>query len=345
MKELGSHLKTLHSLWAKGIQFLGCRYAILGGAMTWVSHHGLVAAISESGGFGVLAGGSLSARDLEEEIQNTRRKTNCPFGVNLITFHPHIEELIKVCCDQEVSHVFLGGGLPSQEMIMKLKQAHIRIVGFAPSLAVGKRLVRAGADALVIEGSEAGGHVGPVSSSVLAQEILPAMDVPVFVAGGIGDGLGMLTYLMMGAAGCQLGTRFVCAEESQAHPRFKRAFIRAQAREAVLSAQLDPQFPVIPVRALENNGTKNFLICQQEAIEAYKKGEISQKEAQIKIEMFWAGALKRAVLEGDIENGSLMAGQSVGMVKAIEPCQAIIDSLIDQALVHIARIGQCYKES
>ena len=178
-----------------------------------------------------------------------------------------------------------------------------------------RKLVRSGADALVIEGSEAGGHIGPVSLNVLAQEILPHVrDVPVFVAGGIGRGEAILSYLEMGAAGAQIGTRFVCASECVAHPNFKRAFIRGAARDALPTVQLDESFPVIPVRALQNAGTKRFLEHQAEVIRRFRAGELTKEAAQLDIEHFWAGALRRAVVDGDVENGSLMAGQSVGMV-------------------------------
>ncbi|MBL0941325.1 MAG: nitronate monooxygenase, partial [Alphaproteobacteria bacterium] len=214
-----------------------------------------------------------------------------------------------------------------------LKKAGIKVVCFAPSLGVAKRLVRIGADALVIEGMEAGGHTGPVSTSVLAQEILPYIqEVPIFVAGGIGRGEAITSYLEMGASGCQLGTRFVCATESRAHPKFKHAFIYAEARDAVLSVQYDEKFPVIPVRALVNNATREFMKTQQRVLECFEKGEVTQKEAQLEIEHFWAGALRRAVVEGDIENGSLMAGQSVGMVKQEQTTQSIIDELVNQAI-------------
>jgi enoyl-[acyl-carrier protein] reductase II len=176
---------------------------------------------------------------------------------------------------------------------------------------------------------------------VLAQEILPNIrGVPVFVAGGIGRGEAIVSYLEMGAAGVQLGTRFVCAHESIAHPNFKKAFIRAGARDAVASVQLDPRFPVIPVRALVNPATQNFIARQREIIERFNRGDVSQKEAQLEIEHYWAGALRRAVIDGDVENGSLMAGQSVGMVTREQSTQEILDELIDQAVAAIiARAG------
>jgi len=172
---------------------------------------------------------------------------------------------------------------------------------------------------------------------VLAQEILPEIrEVPVFVAGGIGRGEAILGYLEMGASGCQLGTRFVCATESIAHPRFKQAFLRASARDAVLSVQLDPRFPVIPVRALFNEASKRFLEFQRTVIDRFNRGEVDLKAAQLEIEHFWAGALRRAVIEGDVENGSIMAGQSVGMVTDEQPTAAILRELVDQAVAALA---------
>jgi enoyl-[acyl-carrier protein] reductase II len=213
-----------------------------------------------------------------------------------------------------------------------------RLICFAPALVIARKLVRSGAEAIIIEGSEAGGHIGPVSTGVLAQEILPHLgETPVFVAGGIGRGEAILSYLEMGAAGCQLGTRFVCARESVAHPKFKQAFIRAAARDAMPSVQLDPRFPVIPVRALNNGGTRRFVEFQREVLQRFSEGKVDQKSAQLEIEHFWAGALRRAVIEGDVESGSLMAGQSVGMVTREQTTREIIEELVEQALDSLER--------
>ena len=235
----------------------------------------------------------------------------------------------------------LAGGLPPRETMQRLKAGGAKVVCFAPSLALAKKLVRTGADALVIEGMEAGGHIGPVSTSVLAQEILPFVDeVPVFVAGGIGHGEMIAAYLQMGAAGVQMGTVFVCAEESTAHPAFKQAFIRAAARDAVPSVQIDPEFKVIPVRALANAGTRRFTETQIEVIGRFRSGELTYEEASLAIEHYWAGALRRAVVDGDVENGSLMAGQSVGLVRRIQPVAAILAELVEQAERALARRAQ-----
>jgi enoyl-[acyl-carrier protein] reductase II len=331
----------LDRLWKRGTDFLGTRVAIMGGAMSWVSERHLVSAISNAGGFGVIACGSMNPTLLEAEIAATQALTQKPFGVNLITMHPQMDDLVRVTLAAGVGHVVLAGGLPPPAAIRAIKDGGAKLVCFAPALSLAKKLVRSGADAIVIEGSEAGGHIGPVSLTVLAQEILPYLrDVPVFVAGGLARGDAILSYLEMGAAGAQLGTRFVCATESIAHPNFKRAFLRAAAREAVPTVQLDPRFPVIPVRALVNDGTRRFMEHQADVIRRFQAGELTKESAQLDIEHFWAGSLRRAVIEGDVENGSLMAGQSVGMVTREQPTAEIIAELVDQAVSALmARAG------
>jgi enoyl-[acyl-carrier protein] reductase II len=322
-----------NQLWRRGREFLGTEYAILGGAMSWVSERHLVAAISNAGGFGIIACGSMTPELLAAEIEGTQALTSKPFGVNLITMHPRLADLIAVCGQLDVKFVVLAGGLPQSASIAQVKESGARLLCFTPTVAFGRKLVRLGADALIIEGAEAGGHIGPVATSVLAQEILPEIrDVPVFVAGGIGRGEAILSYLEMGASGVQLGTRFVCATESIAHPSFKKAFIKANARDAMPSVQVDPNFPVIPVRAITNDAARRFTLFQHEVIERFRSGELDQKAAQLEIEHFWVGALRKAVIEGDVENGSLMAGQSVGMVEREQPTAEIIAELIEQAL-------------
>jgi enoyl-[acyl-carrier protein] reductase II len=300
--------------------------------MSWVSERNLVAALSNAGGFGTIACGSMNPDLLRKEIQGTKLLTQKPFGVNLITMHPQLDALIDVCLSEKVTHIVLAGGLPPAPAIKKIKDSGAKLMCFTPTAALGKKLIRSGADALIIEGMEAGGHIGPVSTSVLAQEILPEIrDVPVFVAGGIGRGEAILSYLEMGASGVQLGTRFVCATESIAHDKFKKAFIRANARDAMPSVQLDARFPIIPVRAIVNDGSKKFMEKQREVIARFDSGELDKDAAQLEIEHFWAGALRRAVIEGDTETGSVMAGQSVGMVVREQSCAEILDELVAQA--------------
>jgi len=327
-----SAFKKTSALMARGAEFLGSEYAILCGAMSWVSERNLVSAISNAGGFGVIACGAMTPELLDAEIAATRALTGKAFGVNLITMHPQLFELIAVCAKHEVGHVVLAGGIPPKGSVEAIKQGGAKVICFAPTLALGRKLLRSGADALVIEGMEAGGHIGPVSTSVLAQEILPTLAAEnlVFVAGGIGRGEAIAGYLEMGAAGVQLGTRFACASESIAHPDFKKAFFRASARDAIASVQVDPRLPVIPVRALRNKGTEAFSAKQIEVARRLDEEALAMTEAQLQIEHYWAGALRRAVIDGDVENGSLMAGQSVGMVTQEEPVAEIIAALMNE---------------
>ena len=274
-------MTKLRHLMQRGTDFLGCEVAIMCGAMSWVSERNLVSAISNAGGFGVIACGAMSPELLDAEIAATKKLTAKPFGVNLITMHPQIMELIDVCAKYNVSHVVIAGGLPPKGSIEAIKAFGAKVICFAPALTLAKKFARSGVDALVIEGSEAGGHIGPVSTSVLAQEILPELgdQLPIFVAGGIARGGAVASYLEMGAAGVQLGTRFVCAHESIAHPNFKAAFLRANARDAVASVQIDPRLPVIPVRALKNKGTEEFTKKQVEVAAMLDRGEIDMDTA------------------------------------------------------------------
>jgi enoyl-[acyl-carrier protein] reductase II len=334
-------MTKLSNLMARGAAFLGAEVAIMAGAMSWISDRHLVSAMSNAGGFGVIACGAMSPDLLDNEIAETKKRTDKPFGVNLITMHPQLNDLIAVCAKHEVTHVVLAGGLPPTGSIDTIKGSGAKLICFAPALSLAKKLIRSGVDALVIEGMEAGGHIGPVSTSVLAQEILPevADQVPVFVAGGIGRGEAMAGYLEQGAAGVQIGTRLVCATECIAHPNFKKAFLRASARDAISSVQIDPRLPVIPVRALKNAGTEEFTRKQLEVARMLDDGKVNMGEAQLEIEHFWAGALRRAVIDGDVENGSLMAGQSVGMVKSEEPVADILATLMAEAATALETRG------
>jgi enoyl-[acyl-carrier protein] reductase II len=333
-------MTRLDQLSQRGRNFLGSRHAIMAGAMTWVSERHLVSAISNAGGFGVIACGSMTPDLLDTEIAATKALTDKPFGVNLITLHPAMIDLIAVCAKHHVSHIVLAGGLPAGAAIEAIKAAEAKLMCFAPTAALARKLVRSGVDAIVIEGSEAGGHIGPVSLGVLAQEILPVItEVPVFVAGGIGRGAAIAAWLEMGASGVQLGTRFAASAESIAHANFKKAFFRASARDAIASMQIDPRLPVIPVRALKNAGTEAFNAKQREVAAQVDRGEIDLATGQLAIEHYWAGALRRAVVDGDVENGSLMAGQSVGMVTREQPVAEIIAELVAEAEAALAGRG------
>lgn len=324
---------NIRKLMQRGTEFLGCDVAIMCGAMSWISERNLVSAMSNAGGFGVIACGAMTVDLLDNEIAETKKLTDKPFGVNLITMHPDLMDLIAICGKHQVTHIVLAGGLPPKGSIEAIKATGAKLICFAPAMALAKKFIRSGVDALVIEGMEAGGHIGPVATNVLVQEILPdiAEQIPVFVAGGIGRGEAIASYLEMGAAGVQLGTRFVCAHECIAHENFKKAFLKGNARDAIASVQIDPRLPVIPVRALKNKGTEEFTAKQREVANMLDEGKVDMGQAQLEIEHFWAGALKRAVIDGDVENGSLMAGQSVGMVQSEQSVAEIIAELMAQA--------------
>ncbi len=333
-------LKYLPNAWKTGTDFLGTRHAILCGAMTWVSESNLVSAISNAGGFGVIAGGNMPPGLLAEEIGKTREKTRFPFGVNMITVAPNFRSHIDIVVREKVPFAIFAGSIPSGKDIERVKASGAKVLCFAPVLSLAKRMIKQGVDALIIEGNEAGGHIGPVATSVLAQEfLLNIKEVPVFVAGGIGTGEMIAQYLSLGAAGAQLGTRFVVAEECIAHPRFKEAFIRAHARDAVPTSQFDPSLPTIPVRAIVNEGTQDFNRLQLDLLNKVKSGRMSREEGQEKLEEFWVGALRRAVIDGDIERGSLMAGQSVAFAKKIQPVAGIIEDLVSSAERKLAEMA------
>jgi len=331
---------VLNKYWKRGCDYLGVEKSILCGAMSWISEASLVSAISNEGGFGIIAGGNMPPDLLVKEIEKTRSMTDRSFGVNLVTVANEFKRQVEQVAKTNIEHVFIAGGIPSAEEIKKLKGTGKKVTCFAPTLFMAKRMIKYGADALVIEGSEAGGHVGPVSTSVLAQEILFNLsEVPVFVAGGIGTGEMMAHYIAMGAAGCQLGTRFVVADECIAHDNFKNLYIKAKAKDAVVTTRMDRSLPTIPVRAIANKGTKKFDELQLELLNKLKTKEISKQEAFEELETFWLGGLRKAAIDGDVENGSVMAGQIVGTINSVEPAKNIIDNLVEHAEETVKRFS------
>lgn len=318
---------------------MGCRYPIMCGAMTWVSDPKLVSAMGEAGGFGLLAGGNAPVEVLREEILETRKMTDTPFGVNIITLAPAYEKHLDLICDLGCKMIVFAGGIPKKSDVQQAKDAGAKVICFASTAPLAMKLIDRGADALMLEGSEAGGHIGPIALSILIQQILFEVEsVPIFIAGGIGTGKMMAHMLLMGAAGVQLGTKFVTADECKAHPVFKDAFIRAKARDAMATPQFDSRLPVSPVRALRNEGSIEFSKLQLELLHKLDHELIDRQEAQYEVERFWAGALRRAAIDGDISRGSLMAGQSVGLVNEQKPLKAIIDELVDEAEAELGKL-------
>ena len=326
---------------ARGRDFLGCETPIMCGAMTWVSDPKLVAAVCNAGGFGCLAGGNTPVAILEKQIEETRKLTDKPFAVNLITIAPAYKEHMEMIQRVKLPYIVFAGSFPKEKEIIAAKATGAKVLCFASTLSIAERMHRYGADALILEGSEAGGHIGHVSLIVLLQEVLfRYSDIPVFVAGGIATGRMAAHMLLMGASGVQLGTRFAIATESCAHAKFKDFFLRAEARDAVSTPQFDSRLPVVAVRALRNKGHEIFRKLQLDLVQQLDRGEIHREQAQMEVEKFWMGALRKAVIDGDVENGSLMAGQSVGLVNKVQPVAEIIQELAGEIEQELRTVKQ-----
>jgi len=323
----------------RGRAFLGVRYPIVCGAMTWISDRFLVKAVSDCGGFGVLAAGNMEEDRLREEIAECARVVEGPFGVNLVTIAPNFPAHKRVVKESAAPFVVFAGSFPTAGDVREMKEVGKKVMAFASTDSIARQMVRFGVDALILEGSEAGGHIGHVTLTILLQQVLFSdPPVPVFVAGGIARGRMIAHLLLMGAAGVQMGTRFVMSEECRAHPRLKEAFRKAKAREAVETPQYDRRIPVIAVRALRNEAMEEFRRLQLELMGKLDRGEIGREEAQKRVEEFWMGGLRRAAVEGDTERGSLMAGQSVGLVNRILPMREIFRELVGEAEAELRRI-------
>jgi enoyl-[acyl-carrier protein] reductase II len=323
----------------KGRDFLGVKYPILCGAMTWVSDPKLVATVSNSGGFGCLAGGNTPPEILEAQILETIKLTDKPFGINLVTVAPLYKEHLKLVEKLKPEFVIFAGSIPRINEVQQAKDIGAKVICFASTLSLARRMLKYGADALILEGMEAGGHVGHVSLMVLLQQLLFEInDVPIFAAGGVATGRMCAHLLMMGAAGVQLGTRFAVAEESCAHKEFKQAYLRANARDAISTPEFDSRLHVVAVRALKNRAMEDFGRLQLGLLKEIEAEKIKREEAQLEVEKFWMGGLRKAVVEGDVATGSMMAGQSVGLVNKVQPVREIIEELAGEIEDELVRV-------
>ncbi|HJO95798.1 MAG TPA: nitronate monooxygenase [Victivallales bacterium] len=326
-------------LYKRGSEFLNVKYPIICGAMTWVSEPKLVSAVANAGGFGCLAGGNTPPDILKAQIEETRKLTDNPIAVNIITIAPAYQDHLELVKDLKLPYIIFAGGFPNRDEIKAAKNTGAKVICFASTASIAKRMVKFGADAIVLEGMEAGGHVGHVSLIVLLQQVLFEInEVPVFVGGGLATGKMCAHMLMMGASGVQLGTRFAMAEECLAHPKFKEKFIHANARDAISTPQYDSRLPVVAVRALRNKGMEDFGRLQLDLLKQLDKGEISRNDAQFKVEEYWMGGLRSAVVDGNIETGSLMAGQSVGLIKKPETVDEIFGELLTNIEKELQRV-------
>jgi len=303
----------------------GIEYPVIQGGMAWLGTAELASAVSNGGGLGIIGAGNAPPSWIREQIRATREWTSKPFALNIMLMTPFLEEVIQVVLEEGVSIVTTGGGNPGV-YIPTFKEAGIKVMPVVSSVALAKRLERAGADALVAEGLESGGHIGETATMALLPQVVDSVTIPVVAAGGIGDGRGLAAALCLGAQGVQLGTRFVCAEECVAHPNFKRKVLEARDRSTVATGYATGH----PVRCIENRLTRQF--------QALERGGASVEE----LELLGQGKLELAALDGDTEEGSVMAGQIAGLIADIKPAAAIIKEIVDQAESIIARLSNSY---
>lgn len=292
-------------------RLLGIEYPIIQGGMAWVAEYHLAAAVSKAGGLGVIGAASAPAEWVREQIREAKKLTDKPVGVNIMLMSPYADEMAKVIVEEEVKVVTTGAGNPEKYMNM-WKAADVKVIPVVASVALAKRMERCGADAVVAEGCEAGGHIGENTTMVLVPQIVDAVQIPVIAAGGIADGRGVAAAFMLGAKGVQLGTHFVVTDESQVHENYKERIIKAKDIDSRVTGRSTGH----PVRALRNNMTKRY-------IELENKGASFEE-----LELLTLGGLRRAVVEGDVKNGSVMAGQIAGMVRERRSCEALIMKLV-----------------
>ena len=293
---------------------LNIKYPILQGGMAWVATHELAAAVSEAGGLGIIGAGNAPAEFIKDEIRKLKELTDKPFGVNIMLMSPFAEDIVGIICDEGVPVVTTGAGNPGK-YIKKLKEHNVKIIPVVPTVSLALRLEREGVDALIVEGTEAGGHIGELTTMSLVPQVVDAVKIPVISAGGIGDGRGFLAALTLGAEGVQIGTRFVCSTEAKVHIKYKEAIVKAKDRDAQVTGRSTGH----PVRVLKNKFTKEFL-------------DLERRNTSLEeLELLGSGRLKLAVVDGDVDKGSLMAGQIAGLIKDIKPCKEIIEEIVFSA--------------
>lgn len=297
---------------SKLCELLGIQYPIIQGGMAWVSTAKLAAGVSNAGGLGIIAAGNAPADAVREQITRAKQLTDQPFGVNVMLLSPYVEEIVDLVCEEKVAALIFGAGSAPKSYIDKLKAAGVKVIHVVPSVAIAKKAEKNGVDAIVAEGGEAGGHIGELSTMVLVPQVADAVSVPVVAAGGIADSRGIAAAFALGAQGVQVGTRFICADECEAHENYKLAVVHAKDRDAIVTGRSTGH----PVRCLKNKLAKRMLDAEAEGL--------SREE----FEKLGIGGLRRAVVDGDADNGSLMAGQSAAMVTKIQSCQEIIDELV-----------------
>lgn len=295
-------------------EILGLKYPVIQGGMAWVAESHLASAVSKAGGLGLIAAASAPAEWVREQIREVRKHTNCPFGVNIMMISPNADDVAKIVVEENVPVVTTGAGTPEKYMAM-WKEAGVKVIPVVASVAMAKRMERCGADAIVAEGTEAGGHIGENTTMVLVPQIADAVQIPVIAAGGIADGRGMAAAFMLGAEGIQMGTRFVATVEAEVHENYKQCITKAKDIDSRVTGRATGH----PVRALRNKMTTEYIRLEKEGA--------SFEE----LEHLTLGSLRKAVVDGDVKEGSVMAGQIAGLIADIKPCKEAIESIVSQA--------------
>ncbi len=302
---------------------LGIEYPIIQGGMAWVSTAELAAAVSEAGGLGIIGSGAAPSGWLKEQLRKTRQLTQKPFGVNVMLRSPFLDEIMSLLLAEPVAVVTTGAGNPGK-YVASLREAGTKVIPVVSSVALAKRLARGGVDALIAEGMESGGHIGELATMALLPQVVDAVDIPVIAAGGVFDGRGLVAAMALGAVGVQMGTRFMCAEECTVHRRVKEYVIKARDRDTAVTGISTGH----PVRALRNKLTRKY--------QEMEKENLSPEE----IEKLGVGSLRRAMVDGDVENGTVMAGQVSAMVKKVQPVKDIIRDIINEAGLILGRLNR-----
>ncbi|MEF2594910.1 MAG: enoyl-[acyl-carrier-protein] reductase FabK [Lachnospiraceae bacterium] len=293
---------------------LGIEYPVIQGGMAWVAEHNLAAAVSNAGGLGIIAAANAPYEYVRDEIRKTKELTDRPFGVNIMLLSPHAEDVARAVVEEKVPVVTTGAGNPGTYM-KQWKEAGIKVIPVVASVALAKLMQRAGADAVVAEGCESGGHIGESTTMTLVPQVADAVSIPVIAAGGIADGRGFAAARMLGAQAVQVGTRFVVSRECVVHPRYKQQILRAKDIDSVVTGRSGGH----PVRALRNKMSREYLRREQAGCEFEE------------LESLTVGALRKAVVDGDVDYGTLMAGQIAGMIQEEKSCREIIEGMMDEA--------------
>ena len=295
-------------------ELLGIEYPVIQGGMAWVAEYNLAAAVSEAGGLGIIGAGGAPAEFVREQIKKAKEVTDKPFGVNIMLMNPEADAIAQVIVDEGVKVVTTGAGNPSKYMDM-WKAAGVKVIPVVASVAMAKLMERGGADAVVAEGMESGGHIGSTTTMALVPQVVDAVNIPVIAAGGIADGRGMAAAFMLGAEAVQIGTRFVVASECVVHDNYKQQLVKAKDIDSAVTGMSTGH----PVRSIRNKMTKEYLRLEKEGADF------------MELEKLTLGSLRKAVVEGDVVNGTVMAGQIAGLVKKEQPCKEIITEIVTQA--------------